>query len=264
MAVSHWKEFHQRWSRLGPPLRPNAEVVEAIRSLLANRMRRVLLLGVTPELADLGTEVIAVDRNEAMIAHVWPGDTGQRRAERGDWLALPFPGGHFSAAIGDGSLNILTFPDGPQALYAQLDRVLEAGGVFVARVFMAPDVAESVLDVRDETKAGRIRSFHAFKWRLAMAIVADARDPNVKVTTIRDVFNHEFPDRAALSSWTGWHPDDIATIDVYRDSPEVYNFPTAGQLHAVIPGSFGNLRTLPVGTYELAERCPLVIVERRA
>ena len=55
--------------------------------------------------------------------------------------------------------------------------------------------------------AGEIRSFHAFKWRLAMAIVAEAADPNIRVETIRDVFIREFPDRAMLAETTGWRAE---------------------------------------------------------
>ena len=37
-------------------------------------MTPVLLLGVTPELAAIAPNLLAVDRSEMMIAKVWPGD----------------------------------------------------------------------------------------------------------------------------------------------------------------------------------------------
>ncbi|MEA2781786.1 MAG: hypothetical protein QOK29_3330 [Rhodospirillaceae bacterium] len=261
LSNSHWAEYHHRWSRLTPPLRPNNEVVERIRQILAGHADRVLLLGVTPELVDIGTELVGVDHSEMMIANIWPGDNGRRHAVKGDWLALDFPRDRFSAAMGDGSLNTLTYPAGHRELYGQLLKVVRPGGKFVIRVFMSPDHPEAIAAVCDAAMAGRIRSFHAFKWRLAMAIVAKAADPNIGVQTIRDVFNAAFPDRARLIEAAGWSAEDVDTIDVYQGSSEVYSFPTYDQLRAAVPQSVANLQLVPAGTYELAERCPLVAMD---
>ena len=263
MSKSHWADFHRRWAQLTPPLRPNKDIAEGIRRAIAGHGERVLLLGVTPELADLGTEVIGVDHSEMMIANIWPGDTARRRVVRADWLDLPFPQGHFTAAMGDGSLNALTYPDGHSRLYGQLSRVIRPGGRFAFRLYKTPDRCEPLAAVRAAAMAGEIASFHAFKWRLAMAAVAASGEPNIRVTAIRDAFNREFPDRAGLAAASGWKAADIDTIDVYEGSSEVYSFPTFDQLRAVIPGSFENPRLVAVGSYELAERCPLVLMDAR-
>jgi hypothetical protein len=126
---------------------------------------------------------------------------------------------------------------------------------------VAPDKAEPVAAVCEKAVEGAIRSFHAFKWCLAMAIVAEADDPNIPVVKIRDVFNAALPDRARLARSSGWSAEDIDTIDVYRGSAEVYSFPTFEQLRAAVPGAFADLRLVPAGSYELAERCPLVIMD---
>ena len=144
MSQSHWSEYYRRWSRLTPPLRPNEEVRDGIRKIVAAHDQRVLLLGVTPELTELGGELIGVDHSATMIAHIWPGDTEQRRVVKGEWLALDFPRHHFSAAIGDGSLNALTCPAGYQSLYRQLLRVVRPGGRLVFRLFTTPDAGEPV------------------------------------------------------------------------------------------------------------------------
>src|SRR5208282_662795 len=60
--TTHWSRYHAAWNKLAPPLRPNAEVCAAIRRLLGERAGPVLLLGVTPELADVAPRVVAVDR----------------------------------------------------------------------------------------------------------------------------------------------------------------------------------------------------------
>ena len=48
---NHWQTYHRRWSGLEAPLRPNAEIRAAIVDLVGDKTERVLLLGVTPELA---------------------------------------------------------------------------------------------------------------------------------------------------------------------------------------------------------------------
>ena len=75
MSNSHWAELFRRRAQLTPPLRPNREVAEGLGQAIAGHGGRVLLLGVTPELVELGSELIAVDRSDKMIADVWPGDT---------------------------------------------------------------------------------------------------------------------------------------------------------------------------------------------
>ncbi len=264
MTASHWNDFHRRWARIKAPLRPNAEIVAVFEAALAGHASRVLLLGVTQELADLGRELVAVDRSAGMIEHVWPGDLPRRHAFLGDWLDLKFPKGHFSAVIGDGSLSTLLYPAGHRAFYAQLEHLLEPGGRFIVRTFAAPEEGDTVDAVADRALAGRIANFHAFKWHLAMAIVGGSGDANVAVAGIRDVFNRVFPDRKALALATGWAMEDIDTIDVYAGSPDLYSFATLTQLRAVVPKSFSRVDVVPAGTYPLAERCPFMIVERGA
>jgi len=261
--ASHWNEYHRRWSRIKPPLRPDADVVAAFANAIDANADRILLLGVTPELANIGPHVTAIDRNAAMIANIWSGDTSARRALCGDWLALPFEEGQFTAVIGDGSLSAIQYPADYRTLFAQLARVLEPGGVFVCRLFLTPDEFESVGAIKARAFAGETESFHAFKWQLAMAMVQEARDPNIAVAAILERFNELFPDRAALSRASVWSDTDIETIDVYKDSPDIYSFPTLAQLRETIPKTFRGGRIFPTGKYPLAERCPLIVVERQ-
>ncbi len=262
MGNSHWENFHRRWAQYTPPLRPNDEVVGAVAGAIAGHDERVLLLGVTPELANAGRDVTALDSSELMIAAVWPGDGPHRRAVKGNWLAMPFPVAAFTAAIGDGCLSALTCPEGQQQLYAQLARVLQPGGRLVLRLFKAPDRAETLPTVLKAVRDGAIRNFHAFKWRLAMALTAAAGDPNIPVALILATFEREFPDRPKLAATTGWPLEQIDTIDVYRGSREVYSFMTFEQIRQTMPPSFTNPRLQDVGSYELAERCPLLIMDR--
>ena len=229
-----------------------------MRRAIAGHDQRVLLLGVTPEYADVGADVTAIDSSETMIANVWPGDTARRRAFKGDWFAMPFERGSFSAALGDGSFNTLPWPDGHRRVFDLLADMLRPGGRIVFRLFRTPDEAESVDAVLAAAMAKKIGNFHAFKWRLAMALVAAAGNPNIPVASIRDAFNAAFPDREKLAAATGWPMAQIETIDVYRGSPDSYSFPTSAEMQAAIPAAFTRAEFLPSGDYELAERCPLV------
>src|SRR5579862_772876 len=241
---SHWASFHRHWNRLKPPQRPHRDVAAALGKLIAEGgfADRVLLLGATPELASLGRRLVAVDRNQAMIDHIWPGDSEGRQAIKGDWLALPFPPDFFAAVIGDGSCNCLTYPDAYRELLAETGRATRPGGRIAIRVYLAPDRPETLPALKAEVLSGRAGSFHAFKWRFAQALIGEAGDANVRVEAIREAFDREFPDRPGLARASGWGMDEIATIDFYKGSAEVYSFPTLAQFRAAMPPSFGRAR----------------------
>jgi len=262
MAESHWTSFHRQWSRLGTPLRPNNEVAAAVERLIEGVAARMLLLGVTPELANLGEELIAVERNAAMIAALWKPHTLSRCAVRANWLALPFSPGCFSVAIGDGSLNSLNYPTGYAVAFGQLSRVVHASGLTIVRAYVTPDENESISEVCRAAASGEIRSFHAFKLRLAMAMVGEARQPNIAVTAIYKTFCATFRNRDALALQTRWPRNEIDTIDAYCESSEVYSFPTFAEIKDALPQEFSAPERVVAGSYELAERCPLIVIRR--
>lgn len=256
-----WESYYRRWQAITPPLRPHAEVCSAVGGLIADHAERVLLLGVTPELCALARQTVAVDLSGTSLVHVWPGDGTARRGIRADWLHLPCAAGGFSAAVGDGSLSCLEYPSGYRRVLSELARAVRTGGRIVLRLFSTPAVGESVSQVRDAAMAGRVGTIHALKWRLAHAICAERGEPNIDVRSILRAFNRECYDRAALGRATGWSTDDIGQIDAYDQMPDVYSFPTLGQVLAVIPARLASARLRPAGTYELAERCPLLVLE---
>lgn len=261
MGDDDWSRFHARWSRLRPPLRPDADVVRGLAEAVRGHDERVLLLGVTPELTAIGERLTAVDWSEPMVRNVWPGDTPGRRALLCDWLAMPAPSPRHTAAIGDGSLNAIRFDQWP-ALFGRLADVLEPGSRIAFRVYLTPGDGESLEAVRSLAHSGGIRGFHAFKWHLAMAVATERRDPQVPVTRIHEAFERAFPDRASLGRATGWSLEEIAEIDAYRDGAAVFCFPTGTQALAAIPAAFRGARFVAAGRYELAARCPLLVADR--
>jgi hypothetical protein len=262
MSTSHWDKLYGAWSRLRAPIRLQDEVIAAFQQQIADRVGPVLLLGLTHGLTDLRPDVVAIDRDEISVRDRWPGDAATRRAVVGDWRQPPFSPGSFSACIGDGIANALHHPEGAASLYAALAALLAPGGRLVCRVFAMPDAPESVDAVRVAALQGKIHRFMAFKFRLAMAVCAERGNPNVAVQAIHDAFEASFPDRDRLAAAGGWDRELVDTIDVYRSSSQVYSFPTRAQCLSVVPPAFSNARFVAVGTYELAERYPFLVMEK--
>ena len=259
---AHWTSFQRAFSLMRPPLRPDADVVEAFRELTRDCAEPMLLLGVTPELADLSNNLTAIDRTQDMIDAVWPGDTRQRRAMVGNWLKLRLPCASFASVVCDGGALAFPYPGLPTKLMREVANVLIPGGRFVTRVYSAPDVGETLEAVAAACERSEVGSVHALKWRIAMAIAHERGGPNVPVVDIRDTFERWFPDRAALVAKTGWPRDEVDTIDSYAGSNATYGFATRGQILEIVPPEFANARFVEAGSYELAERCPLLVLER--
>lgn len=262
MGRSHWSEIHRVWALYAPPLRPDREVVAEMRRQIGAPAGRVLLLGVTPELANVAPELFAIDRNTAMVAHLWPGNTASRRVVVGDWLNGNFCAGSFATCIGDGSLNAVSFPGEFALLCGALEEVLREGGRIVFRVFLSPARSEDVETIRQSALHGEIGNFHAFKWRLAAAVAARAGRPDIPMGEVFDAFDGMFPDRDALAKATGWPQAEIETVTFLKGSRSISSFPTREQLLSAASTIFSRTRLVPAGGYELAERCPLLVAEK--
>jgi hypothetical protein len=261
MRSSHWHRYHQAWEQLTSPLRPPPEAVAAMAQALGPSPGRTLLLGVTPELAGIATDLVAVDRDVAMVAHIWPGDTDRRFAIVADWRNTNFADASFEACIGDGSLSGLTYPDEYRIAMNAVARSLSSGGTFVCRLYASPEQPETIRRLRDCAMARAIANFHVFKLRLGMALAKDQPGAAIGVQAMFDTFNEMFSDRAELARLTGWLSGHIDSIDFYRNSRVSYSFPTQEQVREVAAKCFPSVGLLPTSGYELAERCPLLIAD---
>lgn len=257
-----WSRFHLRWSRLAPPLRASSGNVGLVRRQIDGHDANVLLLGVTPELADLGEQLTGADWSPEMIDKIWPGDTATRRSQLSDWRTLPIPNSPYTAVIGDGSLATLSWPDGYRAVLRSLTRVIAPDAPLVIRCYLRPEKAETLSEVRQETLAGHVGNFHALKWRIAMAVLGDGPDPDIPIDAILSAFNTTFPDRAELVAATGWPSVLIDDIDAYAGHDTVYSFPSRSQLSDFMAGESWNSHYEETTGYPLAERCPLIVANR--
>ena len=264
----HWDMHATRWSLIGPPLRPAAPDLEYLRasvSRLGPRVSSALLLGVTPEIAEMSwpspCRLVAVDKSEGMVNRVWPGDTPTRRALIGDWLELDLPEAPFDLAIGDGVFIILDFPRGYAQLAVALARVVKPGGLLSLRLFCRPEPNEALPLVFDELFSRAIGNFHVFKWRLAMALQGDATR-GVRLADIWSTFREHARSVAEVAEWCGWPEPVVGTIEGYRDVEDRYTFSTEREVVDSLTGGFEHIETWRP-SYELGERCPHLTFRRR-
>jgi SAM-dependent methyltransferase len=271
---AHWDAHAARWQLIGAPLRPAAPDVEYLRDSVSRlttfadastAARTVLLLGVTPEIAEIAWQpahrLVAVDKSEGMVNAVWPGDTPTRRGVVGDWLALDLPDAPFDLAVGDGVFSLLEFPHGYERLARALAEVVKPGGLLSLRLFCRPEPSEPVDRVFAALFGGAIGNFHVFKWRLAMALQGDATR-GVRLDDIWSTFRAHAGNPADVAARVGWAAPIVGTIEGYRGVDERYSFSTEREVVGSLAAGFELLETWRP-SYELGERCPHVTFRRR-
>jgi hypothetical protein len=237
------------------------ELVRSRRGGDRVRPLRVLLLGVTPEIATMawpaGTVLLAVDKSQPMIERVWPGDVaGQRSAVCADWFEFSGDADRYDVVIGDGNFAILDYPRQHRALAATARGWMAGDGILITRFFLQPARQESPAAVFADLCANRIGSFHSFKLRLAMALQTSAVS-GVRMGDVYDAWTSAGVDREALLATTGWPPEAIETMRPWAGKDSRLSFPSAAQLATVFSEHFDreDERCLE---YELGERCPIV------
>ena len=256
----HWNDFQKRWHLLEAPLRPTRGAVDVIVAAVGEQPSNVLLLGVTPELVERFEHLTAVDKSEEMIGALWHPSKSTQTVRRANWLEMDDAFGRYSAVVGDGSMNALQSADEIDTLMGVVNARLVDGGTFACRVFERPDEPFTDEDLRISVESAMHDSFHAFKWQMAMSL-AEQSGTAVKVTDILSHFNRLFPDREGVAEKTGWPLEVINTIDVYRQSDMSLCFPNRREFERHFAQGFREFQWLASGTYDLAERCPIVVAK---
>jgi SAM-dependent methyltransferase len=264
MAQDYWKNTTLN---LKPPVRPpwhpsredGAFMREWTRPILEKAsVQRILVLGVTPEVVQLGwpldAHIVGIDSSPAMVASLWQGNgSTPSHVTCARWQQMPVSDGAFDVVVGDGSLNALPSLDEYGEVLDEVSRVLKPGGVLVLRCFVRPPNVETPERVLLNAMAGEFPTTAAFRLRFAFA-VADA-DGSIGLKALHDAFNALVPDRDALARITGWPRQDIDRVDNDKDSRVRLTFPTQSQLVSVSEPIFrieGSAR----GTYTQADHCP--------
>jgi hypothetical protein len=270
-AHDYWVKPARSWALRASPLRPSPEDV----GIYEREIRRwheakrpvplhALLLGVTPEIAAMpwpaGAQLLAADLSRPMIRGVWSGAALGHMAVCADWLALPLPDRTQDLVLGDGCFSALTFDEYP-AMSRGLRRAVHPQGLVLMRFFARPDRPETPASVFADLRAGRIGSFHAFKWRLAMALHGGL-EAGVRLADIWNVWHDAIPHPEDLARERGWPLPVVLTVNDFRGIDTRYTFPTLAEARAVMAGGFEEV-SCHFPTYELGERCPILAFRPR-
>jgi len=247
MTTTHWADRSRNWGRNGPPLQPNQEIIDCFASLVP-LSANILLMGVTPQIAEAYTHVTAVEREPAMIERVWPGNSETKRAILDNWLTVDLPENHYDGIIGDGSINMLDLKD-VEFMLNKAKKLLRPGGVFACRMFTRLD--EPITKERLHAEAANPTvNFSAYR-RLIPMYLAAQNGPVVPVKLIVNLFDQMFPDRTILP----WTAEQMSTMEPYRTSESTTWFPTRDEILDLAPkGS----RYIESGTYDIADTCPIL------
>ena len=248
MTNTHWADRSRNWGKNGPPLQPNQEIIDCFASLVPTSAN-ILLLGVTPQIATAYTHVTAVDREPAMIENVWPGNTETKRAILDNWLTVALAENYYDGIIGDGSINMLSYPEDVDFMLGKALSLLRPGGVFACRMFTRPDENITLERLLAEVKTPTV-NFSAYR-RLIPMYLAVEHGPLVPVRLIVELFDQLFPDRSLLP----WTAEQMSTLEPYRKSEATTWFPTRSEILALAPeGS----RYIESGTYDISDTCPIL------
>ena len=249
-TTTHWAARSLTYGQSGPPLNPNQEIIDGFTSLVPTS-GHILLLGVTAKIHAAYTHITAVDYSPAMIERVWPGNTETKQVQEGNWLTVDLPENAFDGIVGDGSVNMLAYPADVRRLFERSLTWLKPGGVFAARMWTRPDEPVTRERILAEAQAGKM-SFTAFR-RLFNMLIADRDGSVFPVTKIAELFDDLFPDPGKLP----W--ENTSSIDAYRTSTATSWFPTRQEILDIAPAGS---RFVDVGTYEIAETCPILTFQR--
>jgi hypothetical protein len=268
-VLDYWDQIAEKWQFVGQPLRPGDEDIRVMYQAVTEWIiahpdvpPRCLILGVTPEFAGMawpdGTSLTAVDGSPAMIKNVWPGYPGPGQgAVCMNWHNLHLPDASKDIVLGDGCFTVLTLHQGRE-LMRSMKSILCADGIMITRFFVRPEQREQPEAVLEDLMAGHIGSFDAFKWRLVMSLY-DNEKKGVRLREVWDFWHKTGLDTGGLVERMGWLSESVATIDLYRGIDDFYYFPTMDELRSIIDEQFRVIACY-VPTYELGERCPILIL----
>lgn len=232
-------------------------------ALLGERPLSALLLGVTPDVANLSwpsrSNLLAVDSSAPMVNGVWPGDVPEVRwGVCGSWLEPPCRDSSLDIVTGDGSINCLRYPETSRALAASIHRALRRDGVLILRVYAQPEPKEEPEQVFEDALSRRIPTFTQFKFRLLMAAQASTAE-GICVDEVYQLWVRHMARYTDVADRTGWHQAEIDSIGLYSGASTVHTFPKLAESRSLLAEFFDEV-TVSIPSYYLGERCPTLVL----
>ena len=251
MSNTHWAARSLHWGSLGPPLLPNQEVVDAFTAVIPTD-KKILMLGVTPQIANAYRNVTAIDSSPDMIANVWPGNTETKKAIEADWLTIDLDNNQFDGILGDGSINMVQYPHDIKSMFERCYHWLKPNGTFAMRFFTRPDTPVTLEQLIEEGNNPTV-NFSAYR-RLLPMYIAENDGPCIRSYRILELFDELFPDRSKLK----WDPKQIISIDAYKGTTSTGWFPKRQEILDLLYVESKDAKFIDAGTYDIAHTCPIL------
>lgn len=259
-----WEKVSKNWDRITPPFRPHEQDVTFMAEVLKSEdvsfeANRILLLGVTPELATLeipeDCEMIAVDNNEAMIENVWPKmPDPNKKVIFGDWLDMPFEPNSCDIILGDGVFAPMRYPDQARQLLRTVRDLLHPEGLFIFRIFLNNEEPENPGSVLDAVLNGEIKTEWPFKFRLMRSVQTDTSKGSA-LNNVWKFLTNEGPGFESLTEKTGWPIQTFQSFQLYEGSDVVITYPKLSEIRELFKDeNFEEVKCF-TPTYELGEYC---------
>ena len=249
------KQVHSNnWDKLTSPARPSVSDINAFKSLIPEGP--IMLLGVTPEIANAYDNVLAIDRDPKMIENVWPGDTDTKHAINSNWETF-LPGKKFNGVIGDCALTMLGDRKNITNANLKFLEILNPGGTSAHRIFHKPKERVTKQHLKDMLARPATMNFNAFKWTMFM-YYAEEVHYKIKVANILKLFNEICPMRELASEITGWTMPQINSIDIYEHSDWELGVLSKKEWLETIPKGAVDVKFTYQDDYDLAELCPIL------
>ncbi len=259
-----WDNQAKKWMAIGAPLRPSSIDIKNKMAWMTEYLQpdraglSVVILGVTPELIHIPwprtTRLFAIENNHSMIDLVMPKFSAyvKPQAIAGDWLHLPLQSASIDIVLGDGSYTLLQHQQYAQ-ITSEIRRVLKPDGCFIMRFFSRAVISQTIEEIKN--KILQETNFHAFKFKLAMALHKNLQQ-GVCVKQVWECWQqHFFPHKASYKQKLNWTDAAINTIDNYKDMNVIYTFPTLDEIRANFHPWFIE-EAMIIPAYDFGERCP--------
>jgi hypothetical protein len=271
---NHWNSHALRWHLIGPPLRPSPDDLAVIAGVVSElgagagagaRGIHTLVLGVTPEYARFpwptGTSLVALERCESMIRHVWPAqEAGSHGGHviQGDWLRPPESIGQFDLVLGDGVLSQLSYPEDYERFCQAARGLTRPGGLWALRLYTRQTTPEDLYTLMDDVREGRLTNINEFKLRLGMALCDANHADDVAVTEMWRAWDRSGGRDPALHD--RWPAELRSTIDNYREGTARYSFPHLEPVLDILR-RFAAVKEVSFPGYPFGRCCPTVVLE---
>jgi hypothetical protein len=265
MANSIWGTQVDIWPTIPSPFSPSSEDLALYQQacppelLAADATPRILLLGVTPQLANApwpsGTELHAVDYDEQMIASLWhPREGAECHLSR--WEEMPFPDAHFDLVIGDCPFNALPSQADYEGVLRQIARVRRPAAPLITRFFMHSEPRVTLAQLVDMA-GGALADLPTPATRLMIYMTASDEQGRLYNPAGAQRIRDEWGDLETFLVAMGQAPEDRELTKLVLSFEQRVNYPTASEIRQHFAPFFDDIRfTYP--TTGVGQNCPIV------